>query len=110
MATNWFRTRWAALGWFLRFCLVVLAALNAFVFVGAIVTGTWGSVLTGLSGLALAAIIADWQYWEKQGRAVEQLTEAGASLVRELFRAQDRGHRIVTFRREGDAWEVYCDE
>lgn len=110
MTTKWFRTRWAALGWFFRLCLVPLAAINAFVLVGAIVTGTWGSVITGLSGLALAAVIADWQYWVVRSRLEGPFAQFGAAFSGELRRAQDQGYWIVTLRREGDGWTVYRDE
>lgn len=66
--SNWFRTRWAALNWFFRIVVVIVAVLNTVGLLAAILPGDGGSILSALSGFALIYIAADWQYWEKEAR------------------------------------------
>jgi len=98
------------LSWFYRILFALLVAINATLLIGAVATATWSAIFTALSGLALAYILADWQYWEARGRVEGPLAQLGATVAGELHRAQERGHRIVTLRREGNEWTVYRDE
>ena len=106
MTTNWVRTRWAALSWFYRILFALLVAINATLLIGAVATATWSAIFTALSGLALAYILADWQYWEKVGRVSQPLADFGYVVARDLHRAQERGEHEVTIRMDGSNWVV----
>ena len=101
--TEWFRTRWTAAHWTFRILYGLIIALAATY----IVAGNWLGALLLVPWLY---IVADWQYWQERGRLAGPLATIGAAVAGELHAASERGHRIVTLRREGSNWTVYRDE